>query len=144
MTFVGRAFAGPVNRRIDAAGKLVAEEAWRDLGAAGQPTFQNGWSNFGPFIYPNVAFRIDRDGVVHLRGGAGKGANTPGTKMFSLPPGYRPAMIEVFAVASTDGNGPLAPSGGIIEIQPNGDVGVYGDTDDNFVSLSGVSFTTKH
>ena len=125
------------------ASKLVAEEAWRGVGAAAQPAFTAGWGNFAPFTYQAVGFRKDRDGVVHLRGAGAQPANGPSTVMFTLPAGYRPATNEAFAVASTDGNGNPAP-GGTVEVYANGSVFVYGTTDDRFVSLSGISFTATH
>jgi hypothetical protein len=127
------------------ANKLAAEEAWRDVGAAGEPAFAAGWSNYPEILfdtYEEVSFRKDRDGVVHLRGGGSRAANNAsGTTMFTLPAGYRPAKTDVFAVASTDGGGNLALSGGIVEVSANGNVFVYADTDDRYVSLSGISFT---
>jgi hypothetical protein len=123
------------------ASKLAPEEAWRKVGAAGQPAFASGWLNFGEFTYQAVGFRKDRDGIVHLRGAGTKGSNGPVSTMFTLPSGYRPARHEVFAAASTNGAGQQAPSGGIVDVYPDGAVVVLGDTDDNFVSLSGISFT---
>jgi hypothetical protein len=123
------------------ASKLAPEEAWRQVGAVGQPAFASGWLNFGEFTYQAVGFRKDRDGIVHLRGAGTKGSNAPRSTMFTLPSGYRPARHEVFAAASTNGAGAQAPSGGIVDVYPDGSVVVLGDTDDNFVSLSGISFT---
>jgi hypothetical protein len=126
------------------ASKLAPEEPWRQVGAVGQPAFASGWSHYGEFTYQAVGFRKDRDGIVHLRGAGTRGSNGPGTVMFTLPSGYRPARHEMFAAASTNGSGQQAPSGGIVDVYPGGAVFVYSDTDDNFVSLSGIGFTATH
>lgn len=117
-------------------------EDWHEVGTTGEPSFTAPWENYGG-NYQRVGFRIDHDGVVHLRGGASRPSNSAGSFMFTLPPDYRPSeRIEVFSVASTDGGGDLAPDGGVIEINSSGQVFVYGDTDDRYVSLNGVYFDT--
>jgi hypothetical protein len=130
------------------AAKLAAEEGWHDVGAAGEPGFGTGWSNYNDLFfdtYEEVSFRKDRDGVVHLRGGASKAADSgTGSAIFTLPAGYRPAKSDVFAAASTDGEGVQAPSGGIVEVSSGGSVSVYALTDDRYVSLAGISFTATH
>jgi hypothetical protein len=74
---------------------LAPIEAWHEVGAAGQPTFQNGWSNFGGFS--TMAFAKDSAGFVHL-----KGTITAGTfaaPVITLPAGYRPGQNLAVPVA---------------------------------------------
>jgi hypothetical protein len=81
------------------AQSLAAPEAFRLVGAAGQPQFQNSWMNnpTTTFGYP-AGFYKDREGIVHLRGRivGGSGNNI----IFRLPPGYRPAAGK-YAVLPT-------------------------------------------
>jgi hypothetical protein len=119
--------------------KLAPIEGWQVVGAAGEPTFNVDWANFGG-PYEPAAFRRDRDGRVHLRGGVKRPTNTGGSNVFTLPAGYRPPFNAVFPVASTDTLG--NPTPGYIEIYPDGRIYIYVETDDRFVSLSGISFFT--
>jgi hypothetical protein len=65
----------------------VYEGAWRAVGAAGEPGFQNGWVNFGGGEL-GCAFHKDSVGVVRVRGLVKSGpANSA---IFTLPIGYRP------------------------------------------------------
>jgi hypothetical protein len=120
------------------ADKLVANEAWRQIGAANQPAFENDWRNFNG-LYETAAFRKDRDGIVHVRGVvARQSGNGGGSYLFTLPAGYRPADVVLFSVASFDGSG--NQSVGSIQIDTDGHVFTYAATDDRFVSFDGVSF----
>jgi hypothetical protein len=77
-----------------AGAKLAAPEAWREVGATGQPAFQNSWANLGGSS--TAAFFKDLSGVVHL-----KGMVTLGTaaSIFTLPVGYRPLQDARFIEA---------------------------------------------
>lgn len=72
----------------------VTPEAWHEVGAAGEPAFQNGWVNFGG-IYGTAAFRKDPFGTVYLKGMVKSG--TLGSNIYVLPVGYRPAARGIFA-----------------------------------------------
>ncbi len=123
--------------------ELAPLEPWHVVDTAGEPVFQGDWDHYTSIIgYAPVAFRRDNDGIVHLRGGGARPADGGGSTMFVLPEGYRPAIRQVFSVASTDGGGTLNSVGGVIEVRPDGVVSVYGDTDDRYVGLSGVYFDT--
>lgn len=86
----------------NAAKKWVATtvEAWREIGSAGQPVFENGWINVGGAA-ATAAFYKDPDGVVHIKGLIRSGANT--AVAFTLPAGYRPAQDLRFVQTGYDG-----------------------------------------
>lgn len=72
------------------AQNLAAPEAFHNVGATGEPTFQNSWQNNAMTTYGYPAgFYKDRVGVVHLVGRIVNGSGN--TVIFQLPPGYRPA-----------------------------------------------------
>jgi hypothetical protein len=66
----------------------LSGEAFHIVGAAGEPPFQNGWTNFGRG-YSQAGFFKDGLGFVHLKGALS--ATTNGLTVFTLPLGYRPA-----------------------------------------------------
>jgi hypothetical protein len=117
---------------------LAAPEAWHEVGQAGQPGFQNNWSNYG-FSSATVAFFKDRASVVHLKGfvqpqtpGTGEG-----TAVFALPAGYRPAQLEQFPVLIVN-SGPTNALGRL-EVGPEGRVYVYNNVG-IWLSLNGITF----
>lgn len=121
--------------------KLSPIEGWHLVGTAGEPTFEVDWANYvGQGFYESAAFRKDRDGRVHLRGAVKRPTNTTGSYVFTLPTGYRPPFYAYFPVVSTNGSG--TPTPGFIEIDVSGRIYVFVETDDRFVSLSGISFFT--
>lgn len=91
------------------------------------------------------AFRIDRDGVVHLRGGVSC-PQVPNVSVVSvLPTGARPLRTEHFAIMSTVIGG--TPLGGVYAfVSPDGSIGVagYPGVTKLFFSLDGISFDSKH
>ena len=109
-------------------------EGWKTADLTGS------WTTFPGYNDPG--FRVDAvNGVVYLRGAMNFGADTGAQKnAFELPAGYRPAKTVTLGVMSSNPFGDLAPVGAI-EIQTDGDVLVYGPTDDRFVSLDGLSFS---
>jgi hypothetical protein len=129
------------NGAIDAS-KLAPLGAWNEV-SPGNLCLSVGvgfWIGFGG-AYAQPAYRVDLNGVVHLRG-AFKCAIAPGLfTLFTLPAGFRPLAREVFPIASSDGSGNYA-SGAIVEVDPDGSVNVGGNFDYHFVSLSGIEFDT--
>lgn len=114
----------------DAAGGGGSVEAWREVGALGEPAFQNSWANFGG-AFNTAAFRKDSMGRVHLKGLVKNGAPASAT-MFTLPLGYRPVGQALFAVVANNTFGRLdIPISGGLSLQ----VGASA-----FVSLDGVAF----
>lgn len=93
--------------------------------------FVNGWVNFGD-PYAPTAFWKDAFGIVHIHGAVKSGTAAPGTTLFTLPAGYRPAKRQTFPVA-----GNLAY--GEIFVDTNGAVII--DVGTNvLLSLDGVTF----
>jgi hypothetical protein len=90
--------AGTPAQVVNGAGTVLMDgngfrqEAWRTVGAAGQPAFTNGWSAVG--AYP-PQFRRDALGNVHLRGAVQSG--TLGAAAFTLPAGYAPSPGQALA-----------------------------------------------
>ena len=126
---------------------LKASEPWHEVGAAGEPDFQNTYANSGSG-FETAAFYKDREGVVHLKGFV----TGTGTTIFHLPAGYRPANgkeIDLPVVCNctlTDSNADTvsAPTG---RLQIFGDVGapalngavnMIGNS--SAVSLDGITF----
>ena len=91
----------------DRANSVAAPEAWREVGAPGQPQFENGWANKGE-ENETVGFYKDQQGIVHLKGTASGGSST--TPIFELPPGYRPAahlLLQIPVVCGGCAGGPV-------------------------------------
>jgi hypothetical protein len=102
---------------IDSPRLLISElsgtkgEAWREVGATGQPAFQNSWVNAAGG--ETAAFYKDALGIVHLKGFIGSG--TINAVAFTLPEGYRPAANLQFAAPSNS-------AFGYFDVQSDGDV----------------------
>jgi hypothetical protein len=83
------------------ASALTPPEGWHEVGAAGEPSFENGWAEIvgsPPPAPETVGFYKDQEGIVHLKGSALGGKNVQ--SMFKLPPGYRPASGKVLSFAT--------------------------------------------
>jgi microcystin-dependent protein len=110
-------------------------EAWHTIGSAGEPAFQNSWTNYGSAPSVSVAaFYRDPLGVVYLKGVV-KSGTVGSVPVFTLPVGYRPIERRSYAVLS---NGALA----IALVQPNGQVQVVSGSN-NDVSLDVISFRAE-
>lgn len=94
----------------------VMPEPWHDVGATGEPAFQNGWVNNDATNAP-ARFRKMPDGTVRLGGMIKNGTigSPPGGTIFTLPVGYRPAWPMRFAAV---GNGFFS----WLEVGPTGTV----------------------
>jgi hypothetical protein len=83
------------------ATNVAASEAFREVGTAGQPPFENGCGNQSSGVpaqeYERVGFYKDKLGVVHLKGVLQCPAMAVGSSAFRLPAGYRPANNRVVA-----------------------------------------------
>ena len=78
---------------------LAAPEAWHEIGAAGQPAFQNGWQNGDPASSTTAAYYRDPFGVLHFKGVVDNGS--AGSTIFTLPVGYRPSKSLVATVSQS-------------------------------------------
>lgn len=92
------------------------------------PSLTNGWVNYGGTR--DAGYR-KLGGMVELRGVVKDG--TPGTQIFQLPEGFRPAAAEVFAVNCQGGPTRL-------DVNPDGSVVQFYAADNDNLSLSGVRF----
>jgi len=90
--------------RATSADTLKAPEAWHEVGSAGNPGFQNGWTNYSPSAN-SAGFYKDRLGYVHLKGMIKNG--TMSQTAFTLPVGYRPAKGMLLPTASAHVYGEL-------------------------------------
>lgn len=109
--------AGLASAVQDVRTAIVTREAWRVVGAGGQPAFENSWVNVGGSI-PVAAFRKTADGWVELRGAIASGTLTAAA--FTLPAGYRPSALmdfpctsnSAFGNARVNTDGTVVPLGG--------------------------------
>lgn len=110
---------------------LTDNEAFREVGTAGEPPFQGGWGNFG-LGRTSVGFFKDHQNIVHLKGSL-DGAN--GGVAFTLPAEYRP-NATLLAAAGSGSN-----TSSQVTIGSNGAVTVFcaGGTCGS-VGLDGISF----
>ena len=132
----------------DLAGKypkptLSPPESWHEVGTAGEPDFETGWSNYGGGA-ASVAFYKDPFGVVHLRGAAkctptGGQDCTPGFSqdVFFLPEGYMPAAAEEFAVDSNLAFGEVAVLNTAVGL---GEVVAQAGSVQTYIALDGITF----
>lgn len=110
---------------------VVNQPDFRKVGATGQPPFSGSWANYESG-WQVAAFWRDPLGFVHLRGLIKSG--TLATAAFTLPPGYRPTVSEIFAVQTDTGVGRVDVStDGTVTPQSGGTT---------YLSLSGIAFRT--
>lgn len=95
-------------------------------------TLLNGWVNYG-LGYGEVAYRKEPFGVVRLRGVASGGAKGIATPIFVLPIGFRPAAALMMP---GENNGPYAT----VDIQPSGNIAIYGGASNVRISFDAVIF----
>ena len=110
------------------------------------------WHNYGGG-YATAAFYKDQLGIVHLRGLVAKNlhvfSDTPKTsRIFRLPPAYRPVSQRVFSSVGSDGDLEVGPSR--VDVQSDGlvvfvqDCANLNDTtcsgNGPYVTLDGISF----
>jgi hypothetical protein len=102
------------------------------VGTPGNPSFKNGWANFGASFTP-AGFYKDQLGVVHLQGML----NPPGSAstIFTLPPGYRPSPAWNFNEFGVLGDTGMTT----VEVIFDGDV-QSSQSQNNEVVLNGITF----
>jgi hypothetical protein len=131
-------------------------QAWNLVGKPGQPPFVHSdicdWHNYDT-VHSVAAFQRDRAGFVHLKGTVQLSSMhttcflvpTEGARIFTLPPGYRPAAREQFATPTNEKLGSIVVDGRSLEANlPAGSVWVAPPTDPGdaqaYVALDGISF----
>ena len=100
---VAAAPTGGMGLALGPDGKVPASALigpWHEVGATGEPAFENSWVNFGGGV-PTVAFCIDAAGIVWLRGIPKNG--TMAATIFTLPAGYAP--VSALNIGTTAGPG---------------------------------------
>lgn len=115
---------------------IMAPEAWRVIGAAGEPAFNGAWVNFDATTFPPARFYKDPSGIVRLEGLVKTG--TIGTHIFDLPVGYRPEKWLHIATASNGAFGMLEITGVNHATTPGRVVASAGNS--AWFSLSGIEF----
>ncbi len=122
---------------------LTALEPIHRVGAAGEPPFEAGATNVGPFLGVNTqaaGYYKDHEGIVHLVGLVKSG--TAGA-IFRLPAGFRPAggLVEFFNQSEK----PLIVAGSNVGEggMGSGVVLLFTGAPGNVVSLSGVTFRAE-
>lgn len=106
------------------------------------PTLLNSWTNFDAGANAQAGYYKDDLGIVHLRGLIKGGTTTAGTKVLTLPVGYRPSATIRFPVNTVSGVSTIASS--LAGVANNGDLLVdstpWGNT---YVALDGISFRSE-
>lgn len=119
-------------------GGSTTPEAWHEVGAAGEPTFQNGWLNYdGGTTFDTAGFYKDPQGRVHLKGlvkGGTVAAGATGT-VFTLPAGYRPAKYNIYLIYTYATSLTI----GRLNVRATGEVQIEIGGNDH-ASLEGISF----
>lgn len=113
----------------------TADTAWHLVGAAGEPSFLNSWTNHTVGTYTSCGFRKDASGYVHLQGLIKSGVVGDGTPPFQLPVGYRPLYSIHMVIVS---NGAI----GNVRISPDGYVRIQVGNN-SWVSLDGLIFKAE-
>jgi hypothetical protein len=120
---------------------LATIERWHYIGDAGEPAFENGWSNYDTSAphtsaqWQQVAYAKDAFGNVHVRGLIKGG--TVGQIMFHLPSSYCPWFYHAYGVIANNGFSRFT----VQWVSGDTGCGVYVENGSNaWVSLEGVTF----
>jgi hypothetical protein len=112
------------------------------VGAAGEPAFQSGTTNFGSesgFTLPSASFVKDHDNVVHLEGVVKVGKGTVAGEVFQLPPGFRPASGQILILEASGHT--FIVAGSNVVIPPGIDIsGEVITEEEEAAILTGISF----
>ena len=104
------------------------------------PVLLNSWVNYNAATHTSAGYYRDPLGVVHLRGTVKNGTTTPGTILFALPSGYRPATNIYIYGLSTDGATVWLVW---YFIDTSGNVRIGGTVNNFLVSFDGGSFRAE-
>lgn len=105
----GEATANQLDSRLTVADNMLAAVKsiharipampWREVGATGQPAFENSWVNYNSATHETAGFAIDDSGWVRLKGLVKLGV---AASIFTLPVGYRPSLFRHFAATANN------------------------------------------
>lgn len=137
VTISGDSLQGAQGPKGDAADPIPLD-TWHQVGATGEPAFQNAWVSYGG-AYPLASFRKFPDGRVKLRGLIRSG--TIGATAFTLPVGYRPGSGAAYFTAVSQ-SGSTTVFGDVI-VQADGQVQPLVPATNTFVSLDDIEFDTN-
>lgn len=132
--YVGREF-GAWNAAEDRQHTVIYEvatrtiddqEPWHEVGAAGEPAFEEGWTNRDPdgWPMPTIAFKKSERGIVFLRGSGRQDNTVTNSIIFTLPEGSRPEFWHDHTLTLEYTAGTLTVIW--VRIQPVGHVQVLG------------------
>ena len=126
--------------RINAGGNVsitgrILQENWTEVGAAGAPAFQNGWTNYGS-VFNTAGYFKDSMGIVHLKGLVRGGTIGINRAIFTLPAGYRPEKEELHPVITSE------TAMGRLDIETDGKVVAYQGSP-SWYSLDGITFRAR-
>lgn len=105
---------------------IILDSGWISV------TFENSWVDYGSGFEPCAYRKIGDE--VFLKGLMKSG--TVGASAFTLPPGYRPAASNIFAIQATE-------VGKRIDIGVTGAVIIAAGATNSYVSISGISFPAE-
>jgi hypothetical protein len=125
----------------------IAQAAWRQVGASGQPAYGSGFSGDSS---REAQFMKDTMGFVRFQGRLqATGIATPnGSTIFTLPAGYRPSMPIQFACSfnqQSSGSFSASPETITIQIETAGHVRTFSNDASwpyavNYIDLSTITF----
>lgn len=75
------------------------------VGGSGEPAFENSWVNYSAGTHQAARFWKDPMDMVHVEGLVKNGTVGGGGVVFTLPAGYRPAAVLIYATDTGTGYG---------------------------------------
>ena len=98
------------------------------------PTFENGWTQRSPSLYP-VGYRLETNGIVRFKGVMDPG--TDDTVAFTLPEAYRPAGLIHLVGTHAQGTGGTTFT---LRVAANGQVTPKAGVAQAWYALDGITF----
>lgn len=114
---------------------INAIEGWHNINGVGEPQFQSGYGNLDATSYDPAGFYKDTAGRVFIRGTVKKNDAITQTPMFTLPVGYRPSKMMIFAADCSTGHAR-------INIGTDGNVVLWSGSAAAYLSIDNISFDT--
>lgn len=96
-------FTDPMNEFIDLMINKIEGEEWREVGATGEPAFENSWVSFD--ADRALSFKLIGN-VLYLKGAVKSGSSAT-ANIFTLPDGYRVSANRIVASYTSAGFAPL-------------------------------------